>query len=112
MSEIEDKRWASRFILPEQRDGLAKMAEERRKVKKPQLDAQQIEDMEITVAQSMEYGATLVFDIYDDGYIREVVGAVQYVDHIRKEFRVKDAKGDTNFVKFTDIINVKNAPSD
>ncbi|MED1676278.1 YolD-like family protein [Bacillus subtilis] len=47
----------------------------------------------------------------NDGYIREVIGAVHYVDHIRKKFRVKDAKGDTNFVRFADIINVKNAPS-
>lgn len=80
--EIEDKRWAMRIILPE-----------------------------ITVAELMEFGAPLAFELYDDGYIREVIGAVHYVDHIRKEFRVKDAKGDTNFVRFSDIINVKNAPS-
>lgn len=109
--EIEDKRWAMRIILPEHRAGLARQAEEKRKVEKPQLDVQQIEDMEITVAQSMEFGAPLAFELYDDGYIREVIGAVHYVDHIRKEFRVKDAKGDTNFVRFADIINVKNAPS-
>ncbi|QAV89537.1 YolD-like family protein [Bacillus subtilis] len=110
--EIEDKRWAMRIILPEHRAGLARQAEDKRKVEKPQLDAQQIEDMEITVAESMEFGAPLAFEVYDDGYIREVIGAVHYVDHIRKEFRVKDAKGDTNIVRFADIINVKNAPSD
>ncbi|MBT2574488.1 YolD-like family protein [Bacillus sp. ISL-51] len=53
----------------------------------------------------------LAFDVYDDGYIREITGAVHYVDHIRKEFRIKDAKGDNHFVRFTDITNVKNAPS-
>lgn len=90
---------------------LARQAEEKRKVEKPQLDAQQIEDMEMTVAESMEFGAPLAFEVYDDGYIRDVIGAVHYVDHIRKEFRVKDDKGDTNFVRFADIINVKNAPS-
>ncbi|MEC2233891.1 YolD-like family protein [Bacillus subtilis] len=106
--EIEDKRWAMRIILPEHRAGLARQAEEKCKVEKPQLDAQQIEDMEITVAELMEFGAPLAFELYDEGYI---FGAVHYVDHIRKEFRVKDAKGDTNFVRFADIINVKNAPS-
>lgn len=65
----------------------------------------------MTVAQSMEVGVDLSFELYDDGYIREVIGAVHYVDHIRKEFRVKDARGDTSFVRFSDIINVKNAPS-
>ncbi|CAF1861272.1 hypothetical protein NRS6185_00009 [Bacillus subtilis] len=109
--EIEDKRWAMRIILPEHRAGLARQTEEKRKVEKPQLDAQQIEDMEMTVAESMEFGAPLAFEVYDDGHIREVIGAVHYVDHIRKEFRVKDDKSDTNFVRFADIINVKNAPS-
>lgn len=27
--------------------------------------------------------------------------------HLRKEFRVKDDRGDTNFINFADIINVK-----
>ncbi|MCY9198916.1 YolD-like family protein [Bacillus atrophaeus] len=111
MSEIEDKRWSARFILPEQRAGLQRLAEEKCKVERPIPDAQQIEDMEITVAQSMEFGAPLVFEVYDAGYIREVVGPVQYVDHIRKEFRVKDDKGDTILVKFLDIINVKSTLS-
>lgn len=109
--EIEDKRWAMRIILPEHRAGLARQAAEKRKVEKPQLDAQQIEDMELTVAESMEFGSLLTFELYDDGYIREVTGAVHYVDHLRKEFRVKDAKGDTTFVKFANIINITQAPS-
>ncbi|MEH6861558.1 YolD-like family protein [Bacillus velezensis] len=107
----DNKLWASSFILPELREGFQQLAVAKLKAEKPQLDAQQIEDMEVTVAQSMEVGADLSFELYDDGYIREVIGAVHYVDHIRKEFRVKDAKGDTNFVRFADIINVKNAPS-
>ncbi|TXK24573.1 YolD-like family protein [Bacillus amyloliquefaciens] len=107
----DNKLWASSFILPELREGFQRLAEAKLKVEKPQLDAQQIEDMEVTVAQSMEVGADLSFELYDDGYIREVIGAVHYVDHLRKEFRVKDARGDTNFVRFADIINVKNAPS-
>lgn len=108
---IEDKRWAMRIILPEHRAGLARQASEKRKIEKPQLDTQQIEDMEITVAESMEFGSVLAFKLYDDGFIREVIGAVHYVDHIRKEFRVKDNKGDTNLVKFADIIDVTKASS-
>ncbi|ODB76085.1 YolD-like family protein [Bacillus velezensis] len=107
----DNKLWASSFILPELREGFQRLTEAKLKVEKPQLDAQQIEDMEVTVAQSMEVGSDLSFELYDDGYIREVIGAVHYVDHIRKEFRVKDARGDTNFVRFADIINVKIAPS-
>ncbi|MCM3191264.1 YolD-like family protein [Bacillus subtilis] len=110
--DLEDKRWSSRIILPEHRAGLTRLAAEKQKVVKPQLDAQQIEEMEITVAESMEFGSSLTFDIYDNGYIREVTGSVHYVDHIRKEFRIKDTKGDTNFVRFINIVNVKKAPSD
>lgn len=109
--EIEDKRWGMRIILPEHRQGLVRQATEKLKVKKPELDEQQLEDMELTVAESMEFGAPLTFELYDDGYIREITGAVHYVDHIRKEFRVKDSKNDTNFIRFIDIINIKKAPS-
>ncbi|WP_178897097.1 YolD-like family protein [Bacillus altitudinis] len=45
--------------------------------------------------------------MYDNGFVREITGKVGYVDHIRKEFRVKDERGDTNFIRFADIINVK-----
>ncbi len=39
------------------------------------------------------FGPDLSFELYDD-----VIGAVHYVDHLRKEFRVKDLKGDTWFI--------------
>lgn len=48
-------------------------------------------------------GTDLSFDLYHDGYIREVIGAVHYVDHPRKELSVKDLKGDTWFIEFDSL---------
>ncbi|MEC0342012.1 YolD-like family protein [Bacillus sonorensis] len=100
--------WSKKFILPDHRLALKQLAEERQKVKKASLDEQQIEEMEMTVAQSMEDGNTLLFEIYDEGYIRECVGSVHYIDHIRKEFRMKDENGGNHYIKFENIMNIKN----
>ncbi|MBV2197471.1 YolD-like family protein [Bacillus velezensis] len=74
---------------------------------KPLLDAQCIEEMEITVAQSMETGSPLLFEVYDNGYIHEIKGSVHFVDHVRKEFRVKGSRSETNLVQFQSIVSVK-----
>ncbi|MCC2929423.1 YolD-like family protein [Bacillus sp. LBG-1-113] len=52
-------------------------------------------------------GTDLSFDLYHDGYIREVIGAVHYVDHPRKELRVNDLKGDTWFIEFDSLLSVR-----
>lgn len=52
-------------------------------------------------------GTDLSFDLYHDGYIREVIGAVHYVDHPRKGIRVKDLKGDTWFIEFDSLLSVR-----
>ncbi|MCR9040970.1 YolD-like family protein [Bacillus sp. L381] len=109
---INDKSiWSSKFILPELREGFQRLEAEKHKIQKPLLDAQCIEEMEITVAQSMETGAPLLFEVYDNGYIHEITGSVHYVDHVRKEFRVKNSRSETNLVQFQSIISVKNTPS-
>ncbi|MGN7283198.1 YolD-like family protein [Bacillus altitudinis] len=82
--EKDQNRWKMKFILPEQ-----------------------IEEIEYTVAAAMSEDLYLSFDLYDNGFVREITGKVGYVDHLRKKFRVKDERGDTNFIRFADIINVK-----
>ncbi|MFP7455125.1 YolD-like family protein [Bacillus safensis] len=79
----------------------------KQKIERPTLSLEQIEEFEYTITTAMSEDLPLDFELYDDGFVREVNGRVVYVDHLRKEFRVKDNRGDTNFIKFSDILNVK-----
>ncbi|MEH7736815.1 YolD-like family protein [Bacillus pumilus] len=108
----DQNRWQMKFILPEHNEALRQLRLAKQKIERPVLSEEQVEEFEFAIAASINEGLALDFVLYDDGFVREVTGRVVYVDHIRKELRVKDDRGDTNFVKFTNILNVKkNAPS-
>jgi hypothetical protein len=49
----------------------------------------------------------LQITVYDDGFFREIEGCVYCINPYNKQLHVKDLKGDTNFIKFEDIVDVK-----
>ncbi|WP_144500173.1 YolD-like family protein [Bacillus pumilus] len=107
----DQNRWQMKFILPEHNEALRQLSLAKQKIDRPVLSEEQVDEFEFVISSAVSEDLPLDFELYDDGFIREVIGRVIYVDHLRKEFRVKDNRGDTNFVKFADILNVKNAPS-
>ncbi|WP_308021711.1 YolD-like family protein, partial [Bacillus cereus] len=92
-------------MLPEHNEALRQLRLAKQKIERPILSEEQVAEFEFVISSAMSEDLPLEFDLYDNGFIREVNGRVVYVDHIRKEFRVKDSRGDTNFVKFADILN-------
>ncbi|WP_342501510.1 YolD-like family protein [Bacillus sp. FSL W7-1085] len=103
----DQNRWQMKFILPEHNEALRQLHLAKHKIERPTLSAEQLEEFEYTIAAAMSEDLYLSFDLYDNGFVREITGKVGYVDHLRKEFRVKDERGDTNFIRFADILNVK-----
>ncbi|MBP1083002.1 MULTISPECIES: YolD-like family protein [Bacillus] len=55
----------------------------------------------------MELVFPLQFIVYDDGHFRDVTGLVEYISGRTKQLHVVDNKGDTNLVKFIDIVDVR-----
>ncbi|MFF2413562.1 YolD-like family protein [Bacillus safensis] len=107
----DQNRWKMKFILPEHNEALRQLRLAKQKIDRPVLSEEQFAEFEFVISSAMSENLPLFFELYDDGFIREVTGRVVYVDHLRKVFRVKDNRGYTNFVRFSDILNVKNAPS-
>lgn len=103
---IYDKRWAKKFILPEQRAALLDRKREVQKVEKPILDEYQLEDMARVICEAMEFNSVLVIRVYRDGFIEEVTGHVHYIDEVKQRLHVKDLKGDTNFIAYISIVSV------
>jgi methyl coenzyme M reductase subunit D len=101
-------RWeSSRMMLPEHREALLARKRGKLKVEKPMLDQQQIEELEQLIRDSMEFVFPLEFKVYDSGFFREVTGLVDYINIQTKQLHVVDSKGDTNLVKFMDIVDIK-----
>ncbi|MCY9674526.1 YolD-like family protein [Bacillus pumilus] len=107
--EKDQNRWKMKFILPEHNEALRQLHLKKQKIDRPTLSPEQLEEFEYAIATAMSEDSSLNFELFDQGFTREITGKVVFVDHLRKEFRVKDDRGDTNFIKFADIINVKTA---
>ncbi|CUB14766.1 YolD-like protein [Bacillus safensis] len=95
-----------KFILPEHNEALRQL-HLAKKIERLVLSPEQLEEFEYTIATAMSEDLALNFDLFDNRFVREITGKVGYVDHLRKEFKVKDDRGDTNFIRFADILNVK-----
>ncbi|WP_144472564.1 YolD-like family protein [Bacillus pumilus] len=103
----DQNRWQMKFILPEHNEALRQLHLKKQKIDRSTLSPEQLEEFEYTIATAMSEDLSLHFNLFDQGFTRELAGKVVFVDHLRKEFRVKDDRGDTNFIRFVDILNVK-----
>ncbi|MGG3641433.1 YolD-like family protein [Bacillus gobiensis] len=99
-------KWTS-LMLPGHVAMLKKELLESKKINRPVLDEQQIEDMENLICESMEYIFSLQIKVYDDGFFREIEGYVHCLNPYNKQLHLKDLNGDTNFIKFKDIVSVQ-----
>ncbi len=43
----------------------------------------------------------------DTGEIVQIEGHIHYINQIRKIFHIVDSKGDTNLIKFEDVVGVE-----
>ncbi|MCY7629374.1 YolD-like family protein [Bacillus altitudinis] len=103
----DQNRWQMKFILPEHNEVLRQLHLKKQKIERPTLSPEQLEEFEYTIATALSEDLSLHFELFDQGFTRKSNGKVVYVDHLRKEFRIKDDRGDTNFMRFADILNVK-----
>lgn len=100
------KKWVS-LMLPEHVKLLRKSLLDETKIAKPILDEQEIDTLEIIVLSAIENDHPLLFSIYKEGVIKTISGKVTFIDHIQKQFRVKDNSEITHFIPFNDVINIE-----
>ncbi|MDU0073252.1 YolD-like family protein [Bacillus sp. FSL M8-0052] len=103
------------MMLPEHVSLLRELESTHNRVKRPVLDMTQIEDMERIICEAMEYNTPVQFAVFkplpflngaDTGEIIYIEGKIHYINQIRKVFHVMDSKGDTNLIKFEDVVGV------
>ncbi|MEC0633368.1 YolD-like family protein [Bacillus haynesii] len=108
-------KWTA-MMLPEHVSLLRELESNQNKVKRPVLDTSQIEDMEMIISEAMELNNPVLFSVFkplpmlngpETGEIVQIEGHIHYINQIRKMFLVVDSKGDTNLIKFEDVVGVE-----
>lgn len=100
------------FYMPEY-IGLAKKIDwDNKKVEKPVLDETQLEEINQTICEAMEYNQELIFTIFVNGDFKLLIGKVHQVDQLKIELRVVDKFEELHCIKFENIIKVLLGDSD
>ncbi|MFP7276023.1 YolD-like family protein [Bacillus paralicheniformis] len=108
-------KWTA-MMLPEHVSLIRELESNQNKVKRPVLDMSQIEDMEMTISEAMEFNNPVQFSVFkplpllngpETGEIVQIEGHIHYINQLHKTFHVLDSKGDTNLIKFEDIVDVE-----
>ena len=108
-------KWTA-MMLPEHVGLLRELESNQDKVKRPVLDMSQIEDMEMAISEAMEFNNQVQFSVFkplpmlngpETGEIVQIEGHIHYINQLKKTFHVVDSKGDTNLIKFEDVVGVE-----
>ncbi|MFS1518473.1 YolD-like family protein [Bacillus sp. SCS-151] len=73
----------------------------------PVLDAHEIEEINNTILESMEFTQEVTVTYFEDGAFKPCMGHIHFVDHLNKHIRVVDKFEEIHRIKFEDIINVQ-----
>lgn len=82
-------RWeSSRLMLPEHRKALSEHNEEKKKVEKPMLDEQELQEIGLVVMDALHHTLDVRVVYWDDGQYKEIIGTINKVDHLEKWIKV------------------------
>ena len=101
-------KWGMAFAMPEMVASYSRVDWDNKKVEKPILDENQLEEINQTICSAMEYNEELVFTLYYNGGFQLLIGKVHFVDPLTSELRIIDHFEEIHRVKFKDIVDVCN----
>lgn len=101
-----NKKWVS-LMLPEHVRMLKDMSVDLKRQNKPLLDEYQIQEFEERIKYAQEFEFPLEFSIFENGFIKNIVGRVMKIDPLEKNLKIKAMNGNIEYVDFNEIINVQ-----
>lgn len=97
-------RWeSSRMMLPEHVAALQHQKAENKKIPKPLLDEQALNEIGIVIMDSLRYTLDIKITYWLDGYFKEVIGTVSKVDMQLKQIKI-ESEDDYLFLFIDNII--------
>ncbi|MBD8069419.1 YolD-like family protein [Bacillus sp. PS06] len=99
-------KWGAAFMLPEMSSIQSRVDWDNKKVEKPLLDEDQLDEMNQTINYAVEYNLEQTYTIYDNGEYKLLMGKVHDIDEINKHLRIIDKFGELHVVNYEDIVKV------
>ncbi|WP_234396969.1 YolD-like family protein [Bacillus massiliglaciei] len=100
-------KWeSSRMMLPEHVAALRQLKEENKKVEKPILDEQELQEIGIVVMDSLYYAQLIRVTTWKDGHFTSHEGVVSKVDYYMKYLRL-ELEEDFERIMIEDITSVE-----
>lgn len=82
-------KWQSAFFMPEHVKMLKDIEVDANKTSKPQLDEQQLEEIQIVIMESLDYTLPIKISTWENGFTNHMTAIVDNLDMINKEIRVE-----------------------
>ncbi|MDN4073621.1 YolD-like family protein [Fictibacillus terranigra] len=98
-------KWQGMFI-PQHVDALRGYDWDNTRIEKPTLDEQQLEEINDTICEAMEFSMAVEIAYYRSGVIEVLTGHIHYLDVHNKHVRIVTKNGEIARIKFSDITGV------
>ncbi len=99
-------KWTS-MMLPEHVAMVREIYANQYKVAKPQLDEQELEELERIIVEGMRDQVTLVFTYWSNGYYKTFMGKVLGFNQNQQALKIVDQFEDRVELKVADLIDVR-----
>jgi hypothetical protein len=101
-------RWeSSRMMLPEHVEAINQHAIDRKRIKQPLLDDQEIEEINRKLGESLSEYVPISISMYKSGFIEEISGIVQKLDPGSREITLFDYGHERHKIIFDNIVSVE-----
>lgn len=100
-------RWeSSRFMLPQHVFAIQQQEHENKKMPKPAIDEQKLQEFNETILKAMEYAAPLRFTFWIDGFMEVLEGRITKLDEFNKLVWIQDINEEIHKMSYTNIVDI------
>lgn len=78
------KKWTS-FFMPQHVDMIRDLHEEMERMKKPELDEQELEKLDIELQYAIHHDLQVELEYYHDYEVRRVTGLIRSIDYVTRK---------------------------
>jgi hypothetical protein len=107
LNERGIKKWNSAAFLLEHTESLREFFKQYDHKQKQELAEDQIEEMNNTILEAMEYNSTLNITYFKFNDFLLLTGNIYYIDQLKQELRIMDIHNSLHTVKFDELVDVR-----
>ncbi len=101
-----NKKWVA-MMLPEHVEMIKQIHIDLNREEQPILDEDRISELEARISYSMQHHLPVEFTIMNDGFEYRISGYVQSIDHIQRNFKIRDLRDKVKYINFSCIVDIE-----